>query len=86
MHEVAPDVVFFIAMSWDGPVAPPHYFRLEVDREAKALHALPPQKSDDPAPHAQPERWLSMFGWDPQNQSEWSQLGLQGGNCNLHCT
>ena len=27
------------------------------------------------------KRWLSMFGWDPSDQHEWSQLGLHGGNC-----
>lgn len=43
MHEVEPDVVLFVGQAWDVPQSPPHYFRLRVEHEPRAIRALSPQ-------------------------------------------
>ena len=42
LYEVERDVVFFVGMAWDVPEAPPHYFRLRVEHEPRAIRAQPP--------------------------------------------
>ena len=43
LYEVEPDVVIFVGQAWDVPQSPPHYFRLRVEHEPRAVRALPPQ-------------------------------------------